>query len=465
MEITRGKCVELLVNQVAFGGPGVARVEGFVVFVKGALPGDRVRARITRKKHSHAEAVVDEVLVPSPDRISPPCPYFGYCGGCQWQHAKYECQLSYKKNHVVDAMARIGMLPGVPVREVLPSVERYAYRNKMEFSFSRRRWYLPEEMERMQANEGFALGLHVPGTFDKVLDVDACLLQPEPGNQILRVVKGFARESGMPAYEFRTHEGFWRFLTVRHSGHFDAWMVNVITSQENRPLLEALATEILARFEHEVTVVNNITARKASVAVGDREILLRGGGTIQDRLGPYVFQISANSFFQTNSLTAEKLYAQVVDYAELKGSELVLDLYSGTGTIPLFLSGFTGNEVLGMEINERAVQDAERNCRANGISNCRFVTGDIREVLSSSRLRPDVIIIDPPRSGMHKDVLSRVLEMAPRRIVYVSCNPSTLARDLAAMAQDYEVAELQPVDMFPHTYHVEVVAKLVKKLH
>jgi 23S rRNA (uracil1939-C5)-methyltransferase len=463
MEITRGKSIELLVNQVAFGGPGVARVEGFVVFVKGALPGDRVRARITRKKRSHAEAVVEEVLVPSPDRVPPPCPYFGHCGGCQWQHAKYECQLSYKKNHVVDAMVRIGMLPGVPVRDVIPSLEQYAYRNKMEFSFSRRRWLPPEEMDTMQSDKGFALGLHVPGTFDKVLDVDACLLQPEPGNRILRVVKKFAGESGMPAYEFRTHQGFWRFLSVRHSRHFDTWMVNVITSQENRPLLESLTAEILAHVEHGVTVVNNITAKKASVAVGEREILLHGGGSIQDRLGPYVFQISANSFFQTNSLTAEKLYAQVVDYAELKGSELVLDLYSGTGTIPLFLSGFTGNTVLGMEINEQAVRDAEGNCRANGISNCRFVTGDIREILSTSRLKPDVVIIDPPRTGMHKDVLRRVLEMSAKRIVYVSCNPSTMARDLAEMTQDYEVVELQPVDMFPNTYHVEVVAKLEKK--
>jgi 23S rRNA (uracil1939-C5)-methyltransferase len=463
MEVTRGKPIELLIDSVAFGGPGVARVEGFVVFVKGALPGDRVRARITRKKRSHAEAIVEEVLAPSPDRVEAPCPYFGHCGGCQWQHAKYESQLSYKKNHAADAMARIGMLAGVPIRDVIPSVQEFGYRNKMEFSFSRRRWLMPEEMGRVQVDPGFALGLHVPGTFDKVLDVEACLLQPERGNRILRAVKEFARESGVPAYEFRSHQGFWRFLTVRHSRYLDAWMVNVITSEENRNLLDVLTREVLGRFENVVTVVNNITSRKASVAVGEREILLRGGGLIEDRLGPFVFQISANSFFQTNSLTAEKLYTQVKEYAELKGTELVLDLYSGTGTIPIFLSGSTGNLVVGMEINETAVLDAERNCKANGISNCRFVTGDIRDALSSTRLKPDVIIIDPPRSGMHKDVLLRVMEMAAKRIVYVSCNPTTLARDLAGMAEGYEVVELQPVDMFPHTYHVEVVAKLVRK--
>jgi 23S rRNA (uracil1939-C5)-methyltransferase len=463
MEITRGKSIQLLIDSVAFGGQGVARVEGFVVFVKGALPGDRVRARIIRKKRSHAEAVVEEVLTPSPDRVEAPCPYFGHCGGCQWQHAKYQSQLSYKKHHVGDAVTRIGMLEGVPVRDVIPSAQEFGYRNKMEFSFSRRRWLLPEEMEGMRADPGFALGLHVPGTFDKVLDVEACLLQPEAGNRILRAVKGFARESGMPAYEFRSHMGFWRFLTVRHSRHFDGWMVNVITSEEDRALLDALTGEVLAQFENVVTVVNSITARKASVAVGEREILLSGSGLIEDRLGPFVFQISANSFFQTNSLTAERLYAQVVEYAELKGTELVLDLYSGTGTIPIFLSGSTGNPVLGMEINESAVLDAERNCRANGISNCSFVIGDIREALSSSHFRPDVIIIDPPRTGMHKDVLRRVMDMAPGRIVYVSCNPTTLARDLSGMVEGYEVVELQPVDMFPQTYHVETVAKLVKK--
>ncbi|MEW6668241.1 MAG: 23S rRNA (uracil(1939)-C(5))-methyltransferase RlmD [Thermodesulfobacteriota bacterium] len=465
MEIARGKPLELHIDSVAFGGPGVARVEGFVVFVKGALPGDRVLARVARKKRSHAEAVVEEVLTPSPDRVEAPCPYFGHCGGCQWQHAKYESQLSHKKSHVSDAMARIGMLAGVPIRDVIPSAEEYGYRNKMEFSFSRRRWLMPEEMGAAQGASEFALGLHVPGTFDKVLDVEACLLQPETGNRILRVVKRFARESGMPAYEFRSHQGFWRFLTVRRSRHSDAWMVNVITSEENRALLDTMAREVLGPFENVVTVVNNITSRKASVAVGEREILLRGAGLIEDRLGPFIFQISANSFFQTNSLTAERLYTQVKEYAELKGTELVLDLYSGTGTIPIFLSGSSGNPVVGMEINESAVLDAERNCRANGITNCRFVTGDIREALSTSRLKPDVIVIDPPRSGMHKDVLLRVMEMAAKRIVYVSCNPTTMARDLAGMAEGYEVAELQPVDMFPQTYHVEVVAKLVRKMH
>jgi 23S rRNA (uracil1939-C5)-methyltransferase len=240
-------------------------------------------------------------------------------------------------------------------------------------------------------------------------------------------------------------------------------MVNVITSEENRDLLDTLTREVLDPFENVVTVVHSVTASKASVAVGEKEILLRGGGLMEDRLGPFVFQISPSSFFQTNTLTAEKLFAQVVEYAELKGDEMVMDLYSGTGTIPVFLGGSTGNTVLGMEINESAVRDAERNCRANGISNCRFVTGDIRKALAASHPRPDVVIIDPPRSGMHQDVLRRVLDMGAKRIVYVSCNPATLARDLAVMAEGYEVVELQPVDMFPHTYHVEVVAKLVKK--
>ncbi|MBN1102581.1 MAG: 23S rRNA (uracil(1939)-C(5))-methyltransferase RlmD [Deltaproteobacteria bacterium] len=463
MVVGKGKLIELSVEGLAFGGQGVARVDGFVVFIRGALPGDRVAALITRKKKAYAEARLTELLAPSPDRITAPCPYAGHCGGCQWQHLRYERQLVVKREHVRDAMTRIGTLPDVPVRDVIPSEESFGYRNKMEFSFSQRRWLLPEEMDTHPDDRGFALGLHVPGTFDKVLDVEACLLQPETGNRILRVVKSFARDSGLPAYGIKTHEGFWRFLTIRHSPRLDQWMVNVVTSEENQGTMASLTAALLEEISPIKTVVNNISARKAAVAVGERESVLWGEGTIRDRLGPFTFRVSANSFFQTNSLTAERLYAKIVDFAELRGSELVLDLYSGTGTIPIFLSGCTSGVILGMEINESAVRDAERNCAANEIANCRFVIGDIREALAASELKPDVVIIDPPRAGMHPDVLARVMELAPDRVVYVSCNPPTLARDLALMVKDYEVVEVQPVDMFPHTYHIEVVTKLVRR--
>jgi 23S rRNA (uracil1939-C5)-methyltransferase len=307
-----------------------------------------------------------------------------------------------------------------------------------------------------------ALGLHVPGTFNKVIDVEACLLQEERGNEILRAVKAFAKESGFPPYNLKTHEGFWRFLTLRHSTYFREWMVNVITSEFRKDLAENLARLVTSTFPEVKTVVNNVTSRHAGVAVGEWESVLTGTGVIEDRIGPYAFQISANSFFQTNTQGAATLYDIVVEYAELTGSENVLDLYSGTGTIPIFLAS-RSRQVVGMEIAESAVQDAGKNCRANGIENCRFILGDIRHGLSFIPFKPDVLIIDPPRAGMHKDVTARILELGTERIVYVSCNPATMARDLGEMKDSYEVAEIQPVDMFPHTYHVESVAKLVRK--
>ena len=461
MTARKGDIAELTIDRVAFGGQGVARLDGLAVFVKGAVPGDRVRALIFKKKKAYAEAKIQELLVPSPDRIQAPCSYFGICGGCQWQQVTYKRQLEYKRGHVEEALSHIGSLSGIEVRDPLPSDKPFAYRNKMEFSFSDRSW-LPHPPSPLAPPAKFALGLHVPGTFDKILDMEACLLQPERGNAILREVKRFAAESGLPAYGIKSHEGFWRFLALRYSTHLDQWMVNLVTSEKRRDALLPLAQRLTTLFPDVKTVVNNITSRKASIAVGEEEVLLTGTGTIQDRIGPCTFQISANSFFQTNSLGAEKLYGKVVEFAGLKGRETVLDLYSGTGTIPIFLAD-SAKRVIGMEIVESAVLDARRNCRQNGIENCEFILGDIRESLSLLRFQPEVMIIDPPRAGMHQDVLCRVLEIGAERIVYVSCNPATLARDLGQMKEHYEILEIQPVDMFPQTYHIECVAKLRKK--
>jgi len=461
MAARKGDIVELHVDRVAFGGQGVARIEGLVIFVKGAVPGDRVRALIVKKKKAYAEAKILDLLNPSPDRIQAPCPYFGTCGGCQWQQVTYERQIEYKRGHVEEALSHIGSLSGIKVHDPIPSEKRFGYRNKMEFSFSDRPW-LPNPPSEKGDQGGFVLGLHVPGTFDRIIDVEACLLQQERGNEILREVKRFAGESGLPPCGIKSHAGFWRFLTLRHSAYLDQWMVNLVTSESRNDVVLPLAQRLTALFPNVKTVVNNITARKASIAVGEREGVLAGDGILQDRIGISLFQISANSFFQTNSLAAEKLYEKVAEFAELKGGETVLDLYSGTGTIPIFLAR-SAKRVIGMEIVESAVLDGRRNCRANGIENCEFVLGDIRENLALFRLQPEVMIIDPPRAGMHQDVLSRVLEIGAERIVYVSCNPATLARDLGLMKEVYHIPEIQPVDMFPHTYHIECVAKLSRK--
>jgi 23S rRNA (uracil1939-C5)-methyltransferase len=330
----------------------------------------------------------------------------------------------------------------------------------MEFSFANRLWSPPGRADREEGT--LALGLHVPGTFHKVIDVEACLLIEDKGNEILRYVKKHARESGFPAYDLRAHQGFWRFLTLRYSPSFKEWMVNIVTYDEKRTFMESWAQNLGKTFPEVKTFVNNITAGKASIAVGEKEIALLGDGTISDRIGAHSFQISANSFFQTNSSGALKLYQKVLEYADLTGQETVLDLYSGTGTIPVFLAK-NSKLVIGMELVASAVRDAERNCSSNGIDNCRFILGDIRESLARFKIKPDVLIIDPPRAGMHQEVLARAMELSSERIIYISCNPATLARDLVEMSRDYEVAEVQPVDMFPHTYHVEVVTKLVRK--
>ncbi|MCP4668925.1 MAG: 23S rRNA (uracil(1939)-C(5))-methyltransferase RlmD [Deltaproteobacteria bacterium] len=459
MTLRKGHRVELTIHNMAYGGKGVARLNGFVIFVKGAIPGDRILAQVVKKKKDHAEAGIAEVMTPSPDRIEPPCPYSPYCGGCQWQHVRYETQLFYKKNEVQEALKHIGGLDNVIVHDTLPSDKQFAYRNKMEFSFSDRRWFLPQEMDGRHLEAGFALGLHVPGTYSKVIDVDTCLLQEERGNAILREVKTYARGSGAPVYGLKSHKGFWRFLMLRHSSAFDEWMVNLVTSEERPEVVRPLADALGRRFPGIKTVVNNITSRKASIAIGEREIVLSGEGFIKDRIGPFTFEISANSFFQTNSLGAEKLYQKVVDYAQLKTTDKVLDLYSGTGTIPIFLAE-KARIVTGMEMSRSAVDNARKNVEANGMDNCRFICGDIRKEIHALDFRPDALIIDPPRAGMHKEVLAQVLALGPRRVVYVSCNPATLARDLGLMAQDYDVVEIQPIDMFPHTYHIEAVARL-----
>jgi len=462
MTLKKGQTLELEISDIAIGGMGFTKYDDFAVFMKGVVPQDRVLAQIIKKKKNYAEARLIELIAPSPLRISPPCPYSGYCGGCAWQFLNYDSQLDYKRRHVVQSLEHIALIHGVLVHPTIRSEKIFGYRNKMEFSCADKTWLMPEDMARGEVDTGFALGLHVPGTFHKVLDTQACLLQPELGNQILSDVRDFMKNSGLPPYGLRSHVGFWRFLMLRHSASYDQWMVNIITASEDRGAVQPLADMLTGRYPDIVSVMNNITDRKSGVAFGDYEIMLAGSSVITDKIGKFKFEISANSFFQTNTRGASRLYDIVRQYAGLTGAERVLDLYCGTGTIAIFLSDMA-KEVIGIEIIASAVADAERNCQLNQIADCRFVLGDIREVLPQIGQSPDVMIIDPPRVGMHKDVVKQVLEMKPSRIVYVSCNPATLARDLMLLKEGYEVAEVQPVDMFPHTFHIESVARLERK--
>jgi 23S rRNA (uracil1939-C5)-methyltransferase len=462
MSVKKGQQLELDIAQLAFGGKGIARVDGMAVFVDRTVPQDRVLARIVKKKKKYAEARVVELIEASPLRVAAPCPYSGICGGCKWQFLDYQRQLEFKQQQVRESLAHIGQIQEVAVHPTIGSKHIFGYRNKMEFSCATRRWLLPEELGRDDVDAGMALGLHVPGTYFKVLDIDACLLQPDLGNRLLGDVRQAIKASSRPVYGLKTHQGFWRFLVLRHSAAYDQWMVNIVTASQEPDLLKPLANRLMQTYPQVVSVVNNVTARKAGVAIGEYEIGLAGESVLRDRIGDYEFELSSNSFFQTNTLGAKRLYDTVATYAGLTGSEQVVDLYCGAGTIAIYLAGMA-KTVTGLEMAQSAVDDARRNCRRNGIDNCRFIAGDVRKTFPQLEHRPDAMVIDPPRAGMHPDVVKQVLKMRPVRIVYVSCNPATMARDIGLIKERYRILEVQPVDMFPHTYHIEAVARLQAK--
>lgn len=462
MAIKKRKTYELEITDIAFGGKGLAKPDGFPVFVDRCVPGDTAFVKITRKKKSWAEGKLIKILSPSSMRETGRCQYCKFCGGCKWQEIPYQTQLAYKQRHVEESLAHIGGLRNVPVLETIPSTAVYEYRNKMEFSCSAKRWLMPEELEDETIKKDLGIGLHVPGTFDKVIDIQQCEIMPSLGNRILDHVRQYVRESGLDAYHLRNHTGFWRFVMLRHSVAYDRWMVNIVTRDKNLAKVTELAHTLSETFPEVESIVNNITDAKSGVSLGQEEVLLHGKDHILERLGDFRFKVSANSFFQTNTRACEKLYAKVGEYADLQGGETVLDLYSGTGTIPIWLSE-KAEKVFGIEIVESAVGDARENAALNGIENCEFLLGDIKHILPGLAQTPDVVVIDPPRVGMHKDVVTQVLKLHPETIVYVSCNPATLARDLEMLCPVYDVIEVQPVDMFPHTYHIESVALLKRK--
>lgn len=487
----RGARLELRTESLAFEGKAVARrpEDGYVVFVEGALGQERVIAEILKAKGSFAEAKLIEILEPSPDRREPVCPYFGTCGGCALQHMKYEAQLVAKREQVRDLFRKIGKIAEPPVREAIAAESEYHYRNKMEFSFSDERWLSEEEIASGDVVDRFALGLHVRNRFDRVIDTEVCFLPKQVAVDILNFTRAFAREHNLgvyssgpsgrsgqigpstkpiPSIEVHSEEsGLLRFLVIKTSYATGEVMVNLVTSRDDAGVMEAYTRELLAAVPDVTTVINNINTRRAQVAVGDFEKVYHGTGSISDRIGRATFRISANSFFQANTVQATKLYEVAAEFADLRPDDTLWDLYCGTGTISLFVADRV-KSVLGIELVESAIADAEANAKAVGISNVQFVASDLKKALItpeflSEHARPTVMIIDPPRSGMHQDVIREILKLAPERIAYISCNPATQARDVELLAEGYDLLDLQPVDMFPQTFHIECVAKLRRK--
>ncbi|HUU40209.1 MAG TPA: 23S rRNA (uracil(1939)-C(5))-methyltransferase RlmD [Desulfatiglandales bacterium] len=459
MDIRKGDYKELTIEKVVYGGRGLSHIDGMAVFVDKVVPGDRVIAKIFKVKKSFAEARAIELIEKSPYRIDAPCPYSNYCGGCNWQSIQYEKQLEYKHAIVEELLSHIAKETNFQVGPVLPSSQLFGYRNKMEFSFSDRRWLLPQEINEKKEDKEIALGLHVPGTFDKIINIDRCLLQKEIGNDITMEVRRYANLSGVPAYGLKSHQGFWRYLTLRSSHYFNEWMVNIVTSEHRSSPVQMLASTLKGRFKEIASIVNNINARKGGTAVGEWEKVLAGERSIRDKIGSFTFEISANSFFQTNTLMAEKLYHWVKAFSSLTGKETVIDLYCGIGTISIFLAS-EASRVIGMDISNSAIEDARRNSLLNGVDNCDFQCGDVMMLLSQITAPPDLLVVDPPRTGMHKKVIDQILGLLPDQIIYISCNPATMARDIALLKERYMVERVQPIDLFPHTYHIESIVKL-----
>ncbi len=457
----RGEILSLTIDDLAYGGEGVGRADGYVVFVPGGLPGDRLQVRLVQARSRFGRGAIEAVIEPSPQRVEAPCPYFGRCGGCRLQHVAYPAQLAYKTKQVADALERLGGLRDVPLRPIIGAEEIFGYRNKMEFTVARP--HRGAGTEAGSARGGLVVGLHETERYDAVLDIDRCLLQSDRMNALLAEARAFFVDRGLTVYEQDTGEGLLRFLMLREGRHTGELMTNVVTSAPAVSELAPLVARLQAREAGTTSVILNVNPKKASVAVGVEEHLLGGRDHIRERVGGLTFRVSANSFFQTNTRQAERLFDLVVESTGLTGTETVIDLYSGTGAISLLLAR-RARWVYGVELAQAAVDDAGANAAANGITNCTFLAGEVRFVLPSliaKGVTAEVVVADPPRAGFHPKALHALITLGARRIVYVSCNPTTLARDLGELSRGgYRVEWVQPVDMFPHTPHIEAVARL-----
>jgi len=454
------------ITDVAAEGKAIAKVDGMAVFVPYAVPGDVVDLQLTRKKNSYAEGRVVRFEKYSETRITPFCSHFGVCGGCKWQQLPYSEQLKYKQKQVQDNLERIGKIDLPEITPILGAPKDIFYRNKLEFTFSNKRWLTEEEISSdREFTRMNALGFHIPGMFDKVLDIDKCWLMDDLANQIRNSIRNFCLEQGYSFFDLRNQQGLMRTLMIRNSS-IGEWMVVVVFYEEDAEKREKLMNFISGRFP-QIDSLLYIVNQKANDTITDQEVITWSGRDyIFEEMEGLKFRIGPKSFYQTNSEQAYHLYEVARSFAQLKGDELVYDLYTGTGTIANFVAR-NAKEVIGIEYVEEAIADAKINSAINHIENTCFYAGDMKDVLTAGFIsehgHPDVIITDPPRAGMHEDVVNAMLLAEPQRIVYVSCNPATQARDLNLLDSKYRVTRVQPVDMFPHTHHVENVVLLEKK--
>ena len=453
----------VLIESVAAEGKALARVDGTVLFVPFAVPGDVVDVKVTKKKKNYMEGFILRIVTPSEHRIEPFCSHFGICGGCKWQPLPYQMQLQAKQQQVYDQLVRIGHLDVPEISPIIPSGKTEYYRNKLEFTFSRRRWiFSDEDPDSMTEAERCGLGFHVGKFFDKVLDIKQCYLQKDPSDRIRLFIKEYALGHGLEFFDIREHTGFLRNMFIR-TAEDGSVMLIVCFYHEDAGARCALLDAVSAEFP-QITSLYYVINGKANDSIADQEcILYKGEEAIYEYMEGLKFKIGPKSFYQTNTEQAYRLYSVAREYAALTGQETVYDLYTGTGTIAQFVSS-KARKVIGIEYVPEAIADAKENARANGITNCDFYAGDMKDILTDGFVeahgKPDVVILDPPRAGIHPDVAEVILNAEPARIVYVSCNPASQARDLAILSGKYSITAVQPVDMFPHTHHVENVVRL-----
>jgi 23S rRNA (uracil1939-C5)-methyltransferase len=457
---------QVTITDIGAEGKAIARVNDMVVFTTHAIPGDVVDLQVTKKRKKYQEARVVKVHEKSADRVEAFCNYFGVCGGCKWQFLPYEKQLYYKQQQVVDQLKRLGKIELPEVSPILGSEKNTFYRNKLEFSFSNKRWLTVEEIDSEEEPATMnALGFHIPRMFDKIIDIEKCWLQPDPSNPIRNFIRSYAIENKLEFFDIRSQEGFLRNMIIRTASTGETMLI-LAFYQEDVEKREGLLNAIDAEFP-ELTSLMYVINSKGNDTITDQEVIAyKGPDHIYEEMEGLRFKIGPKSFYQTNSAQAYELYKVAREFADLSGSEVVYDLYTGTGTIANFVAR-KAQKVVGVEYVPEAIEDAKINSEINGIENTSFFAGDMKDVLNdefiSTHGMPDVIITDPPRAGMHEDVVKTILNVAPGKVVYVSCNPASQARDLAMMDEKYRVTKVQAVDMFPHTHHVENVVLLERK--
>lgn len=462
------KIENLEITDAGAEGKAVGKHEGLTVFVPFAVPGDVVDVQVFKKKRGYAEAYVTALKKSSPDRISPQCQHFGLCGGCKWQILTYEKQLYYKQKQVYDNFKHLGKFDFPDLEPIIGSDKQYFYRNKLEFTFSNLRWLDDVDKQKQDAGEAIVtegLGFHIPGKFDKVLDIEKCHLQADPANDIRLTIKEYAMQHHIPFYNVRQHEGVLRNLVIRSSSTGELMVIVVMTvkSEETMQLMQFIGE----RFP-EITSLLYCINTKLNDSITDLDMVTyKGKPFMMEEMEDLKFKVGPVSFYQTNNPQAYKLYKTAREFAQIGSDDIVYDLYTGSGTIANFVAK-QAKQVIGIEYVDEAIVNAKENSKLNNISNTRFFAGDMAKVFTAEFIRengkPDIVITDPPRAGMHEKVIEQLLNIAPKRIVYVSCNPATQARDITLLNEKYKVSKVQPVDMFPHTQHVENVALLTKRI-